>query len=439
MYDNAGSPTELDGLLPEGPPGGHVLITSRDRAWVNSAGRAEVEVFTRAESVALLHTFSPQLAAEDAEQVAHELGDLPLAVGQAAVWLSQSSMPVDIYLARLRDQPTDILAHTPLPPREYPNSAARTWQIAVEELRERNRAAAEMLEICSFFGPDPIPMRLLYSRAVTRALTMDADDPRDEMAVAQLLRALNRFGLARSDQGSETLTVHRLVQAVIRDGVGPRWTELRGVVHTALADANPGNPDATADWDEYDELVPHLEPSRASADPNPDVRRLVIDSVRYLWKRSLYGTAHGLAARTLERWGRPDFPGGGSDDVLTLQLRTQLGNVLRSQGRLAEAYELDSDVLRRFTATKGAEYPATLAAALQRRRRSACPRPLPGGPRTGPAHLRGGAPGVRRGPSADSDVRQQPRYVRVSGRMTAGPPWNCTARSTNGSARTRAA
>lgn len=364
VYDNAGSPTELDGLLPEGPPGGHVLITSRDRAWVNSAGRAEVEVFTRAESVELLHTFSPQLADGDAEQVAHELGDLPLAVGQAAVWLSQSSMPVDIYLARLRDQPTDILDHTPLPPREYPNSAVRTWQIAAEELRERNRAAVEMLEICSFFGPDPIPMRLLYSRAVTRALPMDTDEPRDEMAVAQLLRALNRFGLARSDQGSETLTVHRLVQAVIRNGVGSRrWAELRGVVHTALADANPGNPESTADWDEYDELLPHLEPSRASANPDPEVRRLVVDSVRYLWKRSLYGTAHDLAVHTLERWARPDFPDGDSDDVHTLLLRTQLGNVLRSQGRLAQAYELDSDVLRRFTATKGAEYPATLAAA----------------------------------------------------------------------------
>jgi cellulose biosynthesis protein BcsQ len=364
VYDNAGSPSELDGLIPEGPSGGHVLITSRDRAWVNSVGRAEVEVFTRQESIELLHRFNPLLSAGDAEQIAHELGDLPLAVGQAAVWLSQSSMPVEIYLARLRDRPIDILDHTPLPPKEYPNSAARTWQIAVEELRERNRAAVEMLEICSFFGPDPIPMRLLYSRAVTQALTMDDDEPRDEMAVAQLLRALARFGLARSDQGSETLTVHRLVQAVIRDGVGgQRWAELRGVVHTALADANPGNPESTADWDEYDELLPHLEPSRAASDHNPEVRQLIIDSVRYLWKRSLYGTAHDLAVRTLERWERPDFTGGRPDDAYTLLLRTQLGNVLRSQGQLGQAYELDLEVLRTFTATRGPEHSATLAAA----------------------------------------------------------------------------
>ncbi|MGW1557509.1 FxSxx-COOH system tetratricopeptide repeat protein [Streptomyces sp. NPDC002144] len=362
VYDNAGSPTELDGLIPEGPPGGHVLITSRDRAWVNSVGRAEVEVFTRAESIEVLLRSNPRLAAEDAEQIAHELGDLPLAVGQAAVWLSQSSMPVSIYLTRLRDRPTDILEHTPLPPREYPNSAARTWQISVEELRESNQAAVEMLEICSFFGPDPIPMRLLYSRAVTRALTIDAAEL--DVSVAKLLRALNRFGLAGFDQGSETLTVHRLVQAVVRDGVGPqRWKELRRVVHTALVDAKPRDPDATADWPEFDELLPHLEPSRAAADPDPEVRRLIIDSVRYLWRRSLYGTAHDLAVRTLERWKRPDFPDAGPDDTQTLLLRTQLGNVQRSQGRFQEAYETNSDVLRRFTVTKGEDYPATLAAA----------------------------------------------------------------------------
>lgn len=364
VYDNAGRPSELEGLLPEGPPGGHVLITSRDRAWVNSAGRAEVAVFSRAESVELLRRFSPSLAAEDAEQVAHELGDLPLAVGQAAAWLSESTMPVDIYLARLRDRPADILDDTRLPLREYPTSAAQTWKLAVDDLREGNRAAVEMLEICSFFGPDPIPTRLLFGRAVTRALTMDADDLRDDMAVAKLLRLLNRYGLARSDQGSETLTVHRLVQAVIRDGVGAqRWTELRGVVHTALADANRGNPESPADWDKYDELLPHLEPSRAAADPDPEVRKLIIDSVRYLWRRSLYGMADDLAVRTLERWARPDFPGGGPDDVHTLLLRTQLGNVLRSQGRLVEAYQVDSDVLQRFTATKGPDHYDTLAAA----------------------------------------------------------------------------
>ena len=362
VYDNAGAPTELDGLLPTGRPGGHVLITSRDRAWVNSVGQAAVEVFTRAESVELLRRFSPLLSAGDAEEIAHELGDLPLAVGQTAIWLSESNMPVDIYLAQLRDRPADILEQLPL--QEYPNSAARTWQIAVEDLRRRDPAAAEMLEICSFFGPDPIPMRLLYGRAVTRALTTGADEPRDEMAVAQLLRLLNRYGLARSDQGSETLTVHRLVQAVIRDGVGGRrWKELRSVVHTALADANPGNPEATADWDEYDELLPHLEPSRAAADANPDVRKLITDSVRYLWKRSLYSTAHDLAVRTLERWERADFRGGGPEDVHTLLLRTQLGNVLRSLGRLQEAYDVDWEVLQTFTATKGAEYPASLAAA----------------------------------------------------------------------------
>ncbi|MGP4046275.1 FxSxx-COOH system tetratricopeptide repeat protein [Streptomyces sp. 2A115] len=365
VYDNAGRPEELAELIPAGPPGGHVLLTSRDRAWVNNAGLVEVEVFQRHESVDLLRRLNPGLAEGDAEKVAEELGDLPLAVGQAAVWLSESSMPVATYLSLLGERLTEVLRDTRLPDRDYPQSAVATWRLALDELRQVNLAAAEMLEICSFFGADPIPLRLLYSRAVTQALTLQEGEPRDEMAIAQVVRAINRFGLAKSDQGSETLTVHRLVQAVIRDQVPqPRKARLRGVVHAALADAKPGDPDETSGWNRYDQLLPHLAPSRAVRNPDAQVRAWITDSVRYLWKRSLHGAAHDLAQDTLERWealgiGHAD----DAQDAQTLILRIQFGNVLRSLGRLREAYESDLDTYERLRRSKGDEYAHTLAAA----------------------------------------------------------------------------
>lgn len=362
VFDNAGRPEELTEFIPGGPLGGHVLITTRDRTWVKHGDLVEVEVFQRGESTELLHRLNSGLSQPDAEQVAEELGDLPLAVGQAAVWLSESTMPVDLYLARLKDRLTEVLRSTQLPVRDYPHSAAATWRLAVDELRRVNLAAAEMLEICSFFGPDPIPLRLLYSRAVTRTLTLQEGEPRDEMAIAQVVRAINRFGLAKSDQSSETLTVHRLVQAVIRDQVqNERKPELRGVVHAALVDAKPGDPDLTAGWDGYDELLPHLWPSRAAENPDPQVRQWIIDSVRYLWKRSLHGAARDLAERTLNTWESSRI--GRPNDIHALLLHIQLGNVLRSQGRLAEAYEMDLDTFQRLESSKGPDYAHTLAAA----------------------------------------------------------------------------
>ncbi|MFF7171786.1 FxSxx-COOH system tetratricopeptide repeat protein [Streptomyces pseudovenezuelae] len=362
VYDNAGRPEALADLIPEGPPGGHVLMTSRDRAWVNNAGLVEVEVFQRRESVELLRRLNPGLAKDDAERVAEELGDLPLAVGQAAVWLSESSMPVATYLSSLGERLTEVLRSTRLPDRDYPHSAVATWLLALDELRRVNLAAAEMLEICSFFGPDPIPQALLYGRAVTQALTLPEGEPRDEMAIAQVVRAINRFGLARSEQGSETLTVHRLVQAVIRDQVpDERRADLRRVVHTALADARPGDPDRTSDWKVYDQLLPHLAPSRAYKSADPQVRAWITDSVRYLWKRSLHAAAHELASHTLERW--QDLGISREGDAQTLILRIQLGNVLRSLGRLREAYESDRDTHERLRRSRGDEDAHTLAAA----------------------------------------------------------------------------
>jgi len=362
VYDNAGRPEQLAEFIPTGPPGGHVLLSSRDRTWVNDAGLVEVEVFQRQESTDLLHRLNTGLTASDAEEVAKELGDLPLAVAQAAVWLSESSMPVATYLALLKDRLTEVLQTTQLPERDYPHSAAATWRLAVDELRRVNQAAAEMLEICSFFGPDPIPLRLLYSKAVTKALTLPSGEPRDEMAVAQLVRAINRFGLAKSDQSSETLTVHRLVQAVIRDQVDDeRKPQARDVVHAALVDAAPGDPDVPGDWDRYAELLPHLRPSLAAESPDPEVRKWVTDSVRYLWKRGLHTDAKDLAERTLDRWKHRGI--GHPDDPQTLMLRIQLGNVLRSKGQLGKAYETDLDTYERFQRTKGPDYAHTLAAA----------------------------------------------------------------------------
>ena len=96
VFDNAEDPAGLAPFLPGGP--GHVVITSRNPGWQEVATPLPVEVFTRAESVDVLRGRVPALAAELAEEIAEELGDLPLAVAQAAAFLDETGMDPAEYL-----------------------------------------------------------------------------------------------------------------------------------------------------------------------------------------------------------------------------------------------------------------------------------------------------------------------------------------------------
>ena len=91
VFDNAENPADIAGWLPGG--GGHVLITSRERTWAEVAAPVEVDVLARAESVALLQDRMAGLGAADADRLADQLGDLPLAVAQAAGFMAETGMP----------------------------------------------------------------------------------------------------------------------------------------------------------------------------------------------------------------------------------------------------------------------------------------------------------------------------------------------------------
>ena len=93
--------------LPGG--GGHVLITSRERGWAEVAAPVEVDVLARAESVAILQDRVAGLGEADADRLAAELGDLPLAIAQAAGFMAETGMPAAEYLELLRTRAGQLL------------------------------------------------------------------------------------------------------------------------------------------------------------------------------------------------------------------------------------------------------------------------------------------------------------------------------------------
>ncbi|WP_089101302.1 FxSxx-COOH system tetratricopeptide repeat protein [Streptomyces hyaluromycini] len=359
VYDNAENPGDLNELLPDSGPGRHVLITSRNPGWDERAERLEVDLFSRDESVDLLRRYNARLTRAEADRVAEELGDFPLAVSLAAASLQQSALPVDTYVEMLRSQMTDILRSQPAP--EYPTPAAATWLLSLNQLRERMPAAAALLQLCAFFGPDPIPQSLLENKISRRLLQRDDPSLSNRLMMGRLYGEIKRNGLAQIDERTNTLTLHRLVQRVLRDQLSTEeQSEMHKRVHSVLGEGNPNDPENPDLWPQYAALLPHLRPTQAEKSDDTEVRQWICDTVRYLWRSGDAATADQTAERVLRTWTELF----GDDDELVLQLRTELGNALRDQGRLAEAFEVTRDAYERGLRVLGEEHPYTLNAAM---------------------------------------------------------------------------
>jgi CO dehydrogenase nickel-insertion accessory protein CooC1 len=358
IFDNADDPKQLEPYLPTGA--GHVLITSRNQAWTHSAEPLEVDVFTREESVAHLLRHVPDLDVADAKRVADALGHLPLAVEQASAWLEQTGMPARVYVEQLNTQSTRILALNQPP--DYPMPVVATWNLSFDRLKQRSPAAVRLLQLCAFFSPGPISMDLLYSDEMNESLLPFDETLSEKLMLGRVIRDISRFALIKVDQGSNSLQIHRLVQAVIRSQMtDEEQVDARHEVHKILTGARPrqGETDDPANWSTYDIIWPHLGPSVAEECDDPRTRQLLIDWVRYQWKHGEFESCLALARRLETLWRHQLGP----DDPQTLYLQFHIANVLRSQGRFSDARDLDTYVLERQREVLGPDHPHALITA----------------------------------------------------------------------------
>jgi tetratricopeptide (TPR) repeat protein len=359
IFDNADDPKQLEPYLPSGI--GHVLITSRNQAWTRSAEPLEVDVFTPKESVAHLLRHLPELDPSDAKMVADALGNLPLAVEQASAWLEQTGMQPQAYVAELSTQASRILGINQ--PSDYQTPVVATWNLSFERLQQQSPAAVRMLQLLAFFSSGPISLDLLYSDEMYEALQPFDPTLSERLMLPRVIRDISRFALVKVDQSSNSLQIHRLVQAVIRSQLADdhERDEARHAVHRILVGAKPrrGEIEDAANWPIYELIWPHLGPSQAEDCTDPQTRQLLIDLVRYQWMHGEYEACLSLAQRLQNLWTNTL----GSDHSQTLYLQSQIANALRFQGRFNEARELDTYVLERQRQVLGDDHLLTLVTA----------------------------------------------------------------------------
>src|SRR3954464_12263989 len=156
IFDNAERPGDVADYRPGGA--GHVLITSRYPGWGALGGRIEVDVLARAETIAPLRARIPLMGEELADQLAAELGDLPLAAAQAAGYLEQTDLPPEDYLRRFRARRATLLARGDVV--GYSGRLDTAWALSLERLRNQDPAAVLLLELAAFLAPESIPLTL---------------------------------------------------------------------------------------------------------------------------------------------------------------------------------------------------------------------------------------------------------------------------------------
>ncbi|MCK2214325.1 FxSxx-COOH system tetratricopeptide repeat protein [Actinomadura sp. ATCC 31491] len=340
IFDNADEPEEILDIIPNGP--GHVLITSRNHRWEDVVEAVPVDVFAREESVAFLSKrIRRAIAPEDADRLAEQLGDLPLALEQAGALQAETGMPVDEYIELLNKHTSQLLDEGK--PTEYPISMTAAWNLSVSRLSERRPEAVDLLRCCAFFGPEPIPRDVFSQRGtgLSPGLAELLDNP---IKLSRSMGELGRFALARIDPGSRTIQVHRLIQALVRDELDPeeRATHLADV-HHLLTGLDLGNPDESVNWGRYGGVLAHVVPSRLQESQDARVRDFALSLARYLFMSS-DGYAQEFVNLFIHQWEKDSGP----DDPHVLRAYREQGNILRQLGRYNEVYELNQKTLAKM-------------------------------------------------------------------------------------------
>jgi tetratricopeptide (TPR) repeat protein len=361
IFDNVLDGRDIVPWLPRGK--GHVLITSRQGNWQGIAHAVELDVLSREEAVRFLTEQRSGLAATEAGQLAEALGDLPLALAQAAGYLSETGMPVADYRQLLVDETRAVLDLGK--PIDYPQSFAAAITLSTAALSDADPAAGAILRLCGLLAPEPIPVDVIVELARPRNPYPRVLEPLREvigkpMTRQEAIRRIGAYSLARLGLG--TVTVHRLTQAVVRSQMESKASaELSAHLETIIGRMNPGDPVDPANWPAWARLLPHLLTVGAAGTADADLRLCARDAVVYLINRGDAGPARQLAEDLYREWKQrlgPDHPD-------TLRAATELAWALRNLGDYSRLLPLVEDTLARQSGRlpQGPDHPEALRSA----------------------------------------------------------------------------
>ena len=239
------------------PKNGHILFTTRKNAKDTAAflrlsptNCLELQCFSEEEG-ALFLVRRTGLEGESLNQgaidLAKELGGLPLALEQAAAYIS--ALPISItfkdYLDKYRHVKLRLLQQKSVTAlsveAQHRLSVHTTWEMNFSFVIKNSPAAATMMRIASFLTSESIPLDVINPGLPTLNQAELREAARSKIETAHILQVLTCYSLFSVDQHNRVFGVHKLVQEVVRDSLTTSLKEetlvaAMRIIHCALTE-----------------------------------------------------------------------------------------------------------------------------------------------------------------------------------------------------------
>ncbi len=339
VFDNVVNPKDLADFLPHSQSG-EVIITSQYRDWDTICRSIELSTWTREESIKFLTSRTGTSDSPTADELADQLGDLPLALEQAAAYIKASRIPIKDYLDLFATRRNQLWKQEKSPSHYEKGSLEASLNLTIDKLREKEATspAIAILNFCALLAPEKIPRSLLQE--VGKYLPEEkAEIFLDALNLNSGIEKLNNYSLVEFE--IDYISIHRLVQTVVSDKFFESQEEknlwLKALIK-AIGNVFPGDGlENPAIWPECMKLLPHAQHVFKHIDDvtfdQLETAALMHKVADYLYGRGSYKQAEILFRRFVAIQEKVL----DQDDPLVASSINSLGNLLRTQGMHVEA------------------------------------------------------------------------------------------------------
>ena len=370
VFDNVEDINHLTGLIPSGDGVRVVATTTNKVGWEDQGWNSiKVGVFDRRESINYLLTVTNSDDRDAADALAERLGDLPVAVAQAAATARNKDLSLARYLQRL-DSRGEELVIRPIPGDEYTDDVATVLWMAVEAAVDSmkngtKQMARRQLGALALLAESGVPTRWLDPTVEQLDDDESPDTQRDtdEDAHDALTELIHRSIVQQSADGT-TIMLHRLQAQVLRESWSEEEREQACESAVSLLGAVDIDKFRRSDTESRRrETLDLIEQLRAIGAQDYSHSLLKNEEVRTCLHRTLsYACDLGLPFEALTLLDTVDVLQEllGEDHPEALASRNNLAGAYESAGRLTEAIALYEQVLTDSTRILGEDHPDTL-------------------------------------------------------------------------------